>query len=176
MPRRFFHKLVHRREALSKRWFMRPFQALLHDPALWSSHRRSVLRALAIGVFVGFLPLPGHMALAAAAAVFIRVNVVVAVLATWISNPLTVTPIFLSAYYMGAWVLGTTPGPVAIEMSWEWLTTGLASIWLPLWIGALILAIIGSAITYVVMDTVWRVSLIYRFRRRRRPRKVTRER
>lgn len=176
MPRRFFHKLARRREALSQKWFMRPFRALLHDPALWSSHRRSVLRALSIGIFVGFLPLPLHMALAAAAAVFFRVNVVVAVLTTWISNPLTVTPIFVAAYYLGAWILGVPAGPVAIEMSWEWFSQSLAAVWWPLWTGALIMAALASGIAYLVMDAVWRISLVYRFRRRRRPRNISRAR
>ena len=174
MPRRFFHKLAVRREALSQKWFMRPFRALLHDPALWSSHRRSVLRALAIGIFVGFLPLPLHMALAATVAVFLRVNVIVAVLSTWISNPLTVTPIFVAAYYLGASILGIPAGPVSIEMSWEWFSQSLAAIWRPLWTGAFIMATVASGITYLVMDAVWRISLVYRFRRRRRPRKSKR--
>lgn len=169
MPRRFFDKLARRREALSGKWFMRPFRALLHDPALWTSHRRSVLRGLAIGIFVGFLPLPLHMAIAAAAAVAMRVNVIAAVLSTWVSNPVTVTPVFVAAYYLGAWVLGIPAGPFAIEISWEWFTHSLAQVWRPLWTGSLIMAVIASGTTYLVMDAVWRVSLIYRFRRRRRP-------
>lgn len=175
MPRRFFDKLARRRESLSKRWFLRPFRALLNDPALWTSHRRSVLRALAIGIFIGFLPLPLHMALAAAIAVVLRVNVVVAVLSTWISNPLTVTPIFVAAYYLGSWVLGIPAGPFVIEMSWEWFASGLATVWRPLWTGALIMGALAAGLTYLVMDAVWRISLLYRFRRRS-PQRFTRGR
>lgn len=170
MPRHFFRKLGRRREALSQKWFMRPFRALLHDPALWSSHRRSVLRALSIGIFVGFLPLPLHMAIAAAVAVFFRVNVIIAVLTTWVSNPVTVTPIFVAAYYLGAWILGVPAGPFTIELSWDWLSQSLAAAWWPLWTGSLIMATLASGMTYLVMDAVWRISLMYRFRRRRRPR------
>lgn len=167
MPRRFFHKLGRRREALSQRWFLRPFRALLNDPALWSSHRRSVLRALALGVFVGCLPLPFHMAIVAVVALFLRVNLVVGVLATWISNPLTITPLFFAAYRLGAWLLDLPVQPFTVELSMDWLLAGLASVWKPLLTGSLVIAT-GAAISiYLVMDAIWRVSLIYRFRRRR---------
>ncbi len=173
MPRRFFHKLGRRREALSKRWFLRPFSALLHDPALWASHRRSVLRALALGIFVGCLPLPFHMAIVAAIAVVLRINLVVGVLATWISNPLTVTPIFVAAYYLGAWMLGQPTQPLTVELSLDWLLSGLANVWKPLWTGSLVIATLAAGITYLVMDRIWRISLAYRFSRRRdRTRKI----
>lgn len=167
MPRRFFHKLGRRREALSKRWFLRPFRALLNDPALWSSHRRSVLRALALGVFVGCLPLPFHMAIVAVIAVFLRVNLVVGVLATWISNPVTITPLFFAAYRLGTWLLGIPVEPFSVELSLEWLVGGLANVWKPLLTGSLVIGTIAAATVYLVMDAVWRISLIYRFRRRR---------
>ncbi len=175
MPRRFFHKLGRRRESLSKRWFLRPFRALLNDPALWSSHRRSVLRALALGVFIGFLPLPFHMAIAAFIAVMLRINIVVAVLATWISNPVTVTPLFVAAYYFGSWLLDLPTQTPQIELSLQWFLEGLTAIWKPLLTGSLVLGTIASGVVYLVMDTVWRISLAYRFSRRRlRPGKLKR--
>ncbi len=167
MPRQFFHKLGRRREALSKRWFLRPFRALLNDPALWSSHRRSVLRALALGVFVGCLPLPFHMAIVALIAVFLRVNLVVGVLATWISNPVTITPLFFAAYRLGTWLLDLPVQPFAMELSLEWLQAGLANVWKPLLTGSVVIGLAAAISVYLVMDAIWRISLAYRFRRRR---------
>lgn len=170
MPRRFFRKLGRRREALSQRWFLRPFQALLHDPALWSSHRRSVLRALSLGLFIGCLPLPFHMAAAAMMAVFLRINVIVAIAATWISNPVTLTPLFVAAYYLGAWMLSVPTQPFSVELSLDWLLTGLTKIWKPLFAGSITIGAVVSALAYLVLDRIWRISLMLRFRRRRHQR------
>ncbi len=170
MPRRFFRKLGRRREALSQRWFLRPFRALLHDPALWSSHRRSVLRALSLGLFVGCLPLPFHMAIAAVIAVYLRINIVVSVFATWISNPLTITPLFVAAYYLGAWLLDVPPQPFSVELSLDWLLNGVSKVWKPLFAGALVISTVVSALAYFVLDRIWRISLMIRFRRRRQQR------
>ena len=89
MPRRFLRNVLPSQANLKKRWFLRPFSALLHDPALWATHRRNVLRALALGIFISFIPFPVHTAMAAIVALYLRVNLAVAVLASWLSNPVT---------------------------------------------------------------------------------------
>jgi uncharacterized protein (DUF2062 family) len=66
-----------------------------------------IARGVFAGVFVSFLPLYGiHMASAAAVALVIRGNVLAAIFATLVGNPLTFPPIAWLALETGHWLLG----------------------------------------------------------------------
>ncbi|MDJ1008905.1 MAG: DUF2062 domain-containing protein [Paracoccaceae bacterium] len=84
----------------------------LPDPA------HKISRGIAAGVFVSFTPFFGfHFLISAAIALMIRGNVLAALLATFVGNPITF-PIFASiAMEIGSWVLGTphigAPGVIA---------------------------------------------------------------
>ena len=78
MPRRFFRKFAFKREHLRDQWWVAPFDHLLHDPNLWGIRRRTVVPAFALGLFVCYLPVPGHMLTATLLAILLRVNVPIA--------------------------------------------------------------------------------------------------
>jgi len=174
MPRRLFKKIQKRipdKGKLSTQWYLRPFNALLHDPALWSIHRRGVTKAVAIGLFFAMLPIVGQMALAALVALWVRVNLPVAVAFTWVSNPLTFVPIYYPAYKLGALLLGLPrQDPGDAQMSIEWLAAELATIWKPLFLGCGILAVIVAAIGFTALNLTWRMAAVNRLNRRRRNR------
>ena len=86
MPRRFFRKFALKRHDVGDRWFLAPFQHLLHDTRLWGTRRRTVVPAFALGLFIAFMPFPGHLAISALLALTIRVNIPVAVVASLVSN------------------------------------------------------------------------------------------
>ena len=67
MPRRVFKKFAFKRHHIAKQWFMSPFRHLLHDHRLWGVRRRWVVPAFALGLFVAFMPFPGHTLTAALA-------------------------------------------------------------------------------------------------------------
>lgn len=169
MPRRFFRKFAVKRQHVSEKWFMAPFRHLLHDQRLWGIRRRSVVPAFALGVFVAFLPIPGHMLVAALSAVALRINIPVAVVATWISNPATVGFMYYFGYRLGANLLGIEEQPFAIELSLDWLTHTFITIWQPLLLGCCILAITGALVGYAALDVIWRSSIAdYKTRKRGR--------
>ena len=63
-------------------------------------------RGIAAGFFVAYLPLLGlHMPLAFLLALFIRANKALALIAVWISNPLTFVFIYYPCYRLGRFVL-----------------------------------------------------------------------
>jgi uncharacterized protein (DUF2062 family) len=173
MPKRLFKKLQKRmpgKGELSTEWYLRPFNAMLHDPALWSVHRRGVTKAVAIGLFFAMLPIVGQMALAALIALWMRVNLPVAVASTWVSNPVTFVPIYYPAYKLGASILGMPhrqPGNAPISM--DWLLGELASVWKPLFLGCGIAAVVASTLGFLVLNLSWRYTSLYRFKHRRRP-------
>ena len=59
---------------MSKQWFMAPFRHLLHDHRLWGIRRQSVVPAFSLGLFIAFLPFPGHTLMGALAALALRVK------------------------------------------------------------------------------------------------------
>jgi len=172
MPRRLFRKIQQRmpdKGKMSTHWYLRPFNALLHDPGLWSIHRRGVTKAVAIGLFFAMLPIVGQMALAALVALWVRVNLPVAVAFTWVSNPLTFVPIYYPAYKLGALLLGIPhQDPGDIPMSIDSLASELALIWKPLFLGSGIIAVVIAAAGFTALNVAWRLAAFNRLKRRRR--------
>lgn len=167
MPRRFLNRVLPARAHLRKQWFLRPFSALLHDPALWATHRKNVLKALAIGIFACFLPFPGQAAAAAVAALWMRVNVAVAVATSWLANPLTMPALFYGSYRLGAWILDRPPRSLGIEISVAWLGSELGRIWQPLLLGCVLLSTATTAVVVLVVNRLWIARSRRRFRQRR---------
>ncbi|MDH3434844.1 MAG: DUF2062 domain-containing protein [Gammaproteobacteria bacterium] len=140
---------------------------MLHDHRLWGIRRKNVVPALSLGLFISFLPFPGHFIFAALAALALRINVPVAALATFVVNPLTVGPLFYFAYRVGAVLLRIEPGPFYVELSVDWLTNVFISVWQPLLLGCVLLGSIAALIGYVVLDGIWRYS-IHRYKTKKR--------
>jgi len=174
MPRRFFRKFAIKREKIRAQWFLNPFGHLLHDPNLWGIRRRSVVPAFSLGIFVAFLPFPGHMITAALLALVLRVNIPVAAVSTWVTNPVTMGPLYYFAYEVGSDLLRRTPRPFEFELSFAWLIDGFVHIWEPLLLGCVLLGALSSLLGYVALDLLWRAS-ISDYLRRRRARRSSRD-
>ena len=168
MPRKFLNRVLPARASLRERWFLRPFDVLLHDPALWATHRKNVLKAFALGLFVAFLPIPGQMALAVLVALWLRVNLPVAAAATWIANPVTSGPIYYACYRLGSWLLGTPPGKFRVEFSFEWLGSEIGRIWQPLALGCVLLGVVTTGLSVFVLNWIWIRASRRKFQHRRR--------
>jgi len=130
-------------------------------------NRRSVTGALAIGVFISMLPIPGHTPLAVVMALLAGVNLGVAALAAWLNSPLTLVPVFYAEYRLGALLLNITPQPWPEEVNWIWLRAQIGLMWQPLFLGALISAVATTALVYFGANTAWRWSSARRMKRRR---------
>ena len=116
------HKIRHHRH-------LRFFGTLLHDPNLWHLNRHSVAGAMAVGLFWAFVPIPLQMIPAAALAIWFRVNLPISVALVWLTNPITMPPVFYFNYKLGTWILRrpvedvTFPvSDVKFELSWTWVT------------------------------------------------------
>lgn len=159
MPRRFFRKFAFKRHHMSKQWFMAPFRHLLHDTRLWGIRRRWVVPGFALGLFIAFLPFPGHTLTAALGALALRVNIPVAAVSTWVSNPITMGPMYYFAYRLGVNILDIPPKPFDFELSFDWVTHTFVNIWQPMLLGSVLLASAASLVGYAVLDLLWRVSI-----------------
>jgi len=166
------HRLLREHRVLAR------FASTLLHPALWHLHRRSARGAVAVGLFCGLIPGPLQMLSAAFAAFVLRVNLPLAVLTTLYTNPLTIVPLYLLAYTLGRWLTGSEadfihPPARADASLGEWL--GQLIDWLvtlgePLLIGLLVLALTLAAAGFVLVDLLWRLTTLRRWRRRLRAR------
>jgi len=153
---------------MSQQWFMTPFRHLLQDPRLWGIRRRWVVPAFALGLFISFLPFPGHTLMGALGALALRVNIPVAALSTWVSYPATMFPMYYVSYKLGSALLGMELQPFRFEMSIDWVTHTFVNIWQPMLLGCVLLGSLAALAGYVTLDLFWRSSLAdYKLRRRR---------
>lgn len=154
-----------REQILGSRW-LRPFAHLFAHPSLWHLNRRSVPRALALGLFAAFILPIGHFAFAALLAVPLRANVSLAAGSTLVVNPLTFTPIYYAAYELGMLLLHhpSHPGMGAVTHS---LGQTILDVSGPTALGLSIFAIVSAAAGYAIGTLVWRLRLVRRWERRR---------
>ena len=148
------------------------FGTLLHDPNLLHLNRRSVSEAFAVGLFMAFVPVPFQMVLAAAVAILIRCNLPISVGLVWVSNPITMPPMFYFCYLVGAWVLDTKEQEFAFELSMDWLMTGLGAIWEPFLLGCAIVGLVSGAIGYLGIRLLWRMRLLAHLKKRKERQKL----
>lgn len=144
---------------------------ILDDPDMFHLTRRSVALGTAIGLFFAFIPIPGQTLLAVLVAFWFRVNLPLAAVLTWITNPLTMPPVFYLAYRLGSFILGHPVEAIHFEMTWSWLEGTLMSIWPALLVGNLIFAIVSSATGFLLVKLLWRVAVVQKWERRKNARK-----
>ncbi len=150
----------------------RLFGELLHNSDLWHLNRYSVAWGVSVGLFFAFVPVPFQMPLAAAAAIVIGCNLPISICVVWVSNPITIPPLFYAAYKTGAWILGQAPREVNFELSTEWLLTELDAVWEPFLLGCFVLGLVSAAIGHMAVRVIWRIHVMSSWRERRRRREA----
>jgi len=155
MPRKLIKKYMPDERKLKEHKHLSWLGSHLHEPNLWHLTRRSVSRAFAVGLFCAFLPIPAQMVVAAVLAVICRSNLPISVGLVWITNPLTMPPIFYGAYLVGDFLLGSPGGAIEFELSMAWLSESLSLIWWPLLFGSIVCGIIFAALSYFAINQFW---------------------
>ncbi|MFK5914585.1 MAG: DUF2062 domain-containing protein [Woeseiaceae bacterium] len=173
MPKKFIQRFMPDSEKIrNNKQLNKVFGTLLHDPNLLHLNRRSVSMAFLVGLFMAFVPLPSQMIMAAAVAIFLRCNLPISVGLVWISNPITMPPIFYFAYQVGATLLGTPEHKFNFVLSWEWLGSELAAIWEPFLLGCAVCGIFFGVLGFVSVRLLWRLHIINECKKRTLKRKA----
>jgi uncharacterized protein (DUF2062 family) len=176
MPRKFFRKYLPSHETIRQNRHIARFGTLLHHPNLWHLNRHSVAGGVAIGLFAGLVPGPLQMLTAAILAVPLRVNLPVALATTLYTNPLTIGPLYVIAYWIGTLLVPGDGAPFSHPPGFDWSNLGawLRALWewslslgKPLAVGLVALAV-GLAIAgYVIVQLAWRAHVVLAWRRRK---------
>ncbi|MGF1527523.1 MAG: DUF2062 domain-containing protein [Candidatus Competibacterales bacterium] len=173
MFKRFLQRHLPDHHSIRRHGSFRFLGPLLHDPNLWHLNRRSVSGALGVGLFNAFIPVPFQSLLAAICAVWLRVNLPLAIAAVWVTNPLTIPPMFYFTYKVGTWILGTPPQPFAFELSMEWLLNRTGQILPPLLLGSLLVGSLLGTAAFIAVRHLWRHHVLRRRARRRQTQRQT---
>ncbi len=162
MPRKFFQRFLPHPQTIKENKTLQIFGDWLHEPNLWHLNRRSVAGAFAVGLFFAWMPVPFQMFLAAGAAIWLGTNLPLSVALVWITNPLTITPMFYFAYLVGTWIIGEPATDFSFQLTFDWLLNEMATSWKPFLVGCLTLASISSLLGYWIIQWIWRYSIVSR--------------
>lgn len=122
-----------------------------------SANRKMVSKAVFIGLFIAFIPMPMQMLAVVAFIPFTRFNVPIALAMCWLSNPFTMPAMYYMEYMTGSFILGMETTPV--ELSVEWFSENIGNIFIPLYVGTAFYSVIGSSVGYYLVNHLWRSSV-----------------
>lgn len=144
----------------------------LHDPNLFHLTRKSVSRAFMVGIFCAFLPIPLQMLVAAIIAVIARSNLPISVSLVWLTNPLTMPPVFYFTYMVGSQILDAPVKPVVFDFSLTTLGAELSAVWWPLLLGSVLCGLVFSILGYAAVQLFWIRHVHHSWKKRRLDRKA----
>jgi len=157
MPKKLIQKYIPEPEKIRKMKGLGVLAKWLGNPSLWHIHRHSVSMAFLIGLFWMAFPMPFQMIAAALFAIVLRANLPLSIILVWISNPITMGPIFYFNYLIGALILGeTAQATLHFELTFEWILGTLGDIWLPLYLGSVVVGLVLGVIGYFATRLYWR--------------------
>ncbi len=155
MPRKLIKKYLPDESTLRNHKHLSWLGSHLNDPSLWHLTRRSVSRAFLVGIFCAFLPMPLQMLVAAVISLFARSNIPISAGLVWITNPLTMPPIFYFTYTIGSYLLQSPPLDIELKFTYEALSHDLSVIWWPLLTGSVFCGVVFSIIGYFTINLFW---------------------
>ncbi|MBS0289448.1 MAG: DUF2062 domain-containing protein [Proteobacteria bacterium] len=172
MSKKVFKKLIPTPQQLFENRFLNYFRHFFTNPNLWHLNRYSVASAVSIGLFYSFMPIPGHMILAAITAFIVKANLPISVALVWINNPFTIAPMFIFAYELGAHLLSIPPEKFHMSWSYHWFVHEFKHYYDPLLLGCLICGTCCALIGNFSVRLYWRYHVSRLWKNRQQNRRV----
>ncbi len=98
--------------------------------------------------------MPFQMLAVLALSPWIRFNIPIALAMCWLSNPLTMPPMYYVEYLTGCCLLGIEP-LAEVQMTVAWFKENLPHIFLPLYTGTFFYAVTLAPALYVTVNRLW---------------------
>jgi len=144
-------------------------EGFLRRTGCLSVHRRAIARGIAVGLFVGLTPTVGiQTVLMLGACLPLRANFPAAFFISWVSNPLTMAPLYVVYSFIGETLLGTWLLGVLVslfELTQAVAMTALEVAYIGL--GSLLVAVPAAAAGYLISLALHRYAALRRLRARR---------
>lgn len=160
-------KYMPTRDEMARNRYLAPIAHRFLSPELWRFTRRSVPRGVALGLFAAFIIPVGQIFLAAFLALPARANVPLAALVTFVTNPFTIAFWAVVANRVGQFMLrvdAATTGVAAEQLesgAWDWIIDAFQLAGVTVF-GFLVLAVVSSAVGYLLSSAIWRVMVARR--------------
>jgi uncharacterized protein (DUF2062 family) len=167
MPKKKLQKFFPTPEQVKNNKSLAFLAPLMRKPNLWHLNRRSVAQAFFIGIFCAFIPMPFQMILSALLAFYFNSNLPISVGLVWLSNPITMPPLFYGTYSLGAYLLDIPKRKFSSDLSLDSLLSQLNEIWLPLYTGSLLAGLVFASASYVGMRILWRMHIVSSWNKRK---------
>jgi len=173
--RRWLRGLEPRARAHLEQGWLSRYQPWLEQRALFRFQRQPLARGVAAGMFCGLIPgplqIPGTLAICA----WLRGNVVAGGVATFYTNPLTIMPLYVLAFHVGALVM---PGEQSLPawspevggFSVEAMGAWMQALGTPLLVGLPTLGLVMAVLGYAMVQLLWLAPALQRKRRLARSR------
>lgn len=157
------------------RWFATHF--LSKD--VWRPTRHSLAGGAAVGLWITSILIPGQMPMAVILCGLLRLNIPIAVLMCWLSNPFTFGPIAWWEISLGNWIIQWLNLGETMPLGWSQLTSIVREsedIWAffnevrpwatSLYLGGVVGGFLAGLALYVLMFGLWDAVLLVMHRRR----------
>lgn len=160
----WIRKNMPKREEMARNKYLRPIAHRFLSPELWRFTRRSVPRGVALGLFAAFIIPVGQIFIAAFLALPARANVPLAALTTFVTNPFTLAFWLVVANRVGAFILridAATAGVATEQLesgAWQCIIDAFEVAGVTV-VGFAVLAVITSAVGYLLSSAIWRVII-----------------
>jgi uncharacterized protein len=158
------YRLLKHPRRLKRSPLMRWFALHFLDKRVWRPTQHTLSGGMAIGTFITLQLLPIQMPSAAILAAVLRVNIPIALVMCWLSNPATAVILIPLEYAVGRWTLSfitqvpSTPFPTA-------LPSGIVETWMALkehapvmLFGGVVLGALLAPISYMMTYVCWGYS------------------
>lgn len=160
MPKKLIHRVLPDISRYLERSSMGWARTIANDPNLLHINRQSIAMAVAVGIFCAFIPLPGQTIIAIFLCYLLRANLPLGVTVIWISNPLTIPPMFYLTHQFGSFLMGSDPVALTVQMNWEWFKSLGNDILMPLFVGSLVCGLFFAVFSYFIVLFIWRWRVI----------------
>jgi uncharacterized protein (DUF2062 family) len=148
-------------------------ETLFSNNKIWHFNRSSVAKAFFIGIFWAFIPMPFQMVPAAIFAILFHANLPISIALVWITNPITMPPIWYATYKLGCYILSIHQVH-AIDFSKlldldTFLSTFLSifvKIGKPLYLGSVICGLLFGFIAWILTPIIWRLCTYSKWKQR----------
>lgn len=167
MPKRLIKKYLPAAHKVTEHRSLKWLGVILHDTNLWHLNRRSVATAFFVGIFSCFIPIPFQMLLAASLAIYFHCNLPISVSLVWLTNPLTIAPVFYVTYRFGLLLMGQDYDASQFIWSVESMGNNLALIWQPFLLGSIMAGLIFGGAAYLLVRLLWRLHIQHQWLRRK---------
>jgi hypothetical protein len=177
MPRKYLRRILPSAAMVKENRYLKVLGSAINNPDCWYLNKHSVAGAFFIGLFCAFLPMPFQTVLAGFLAIFFKRNLPLSVGLVFITNPVTMPPIFYFNYLVGSFFFPETVAfdYTIIDNLWGYFLDNFNRIGRPLIVGSIICGLVAGMLGFIAIHIFWRWQVSSNWVKRQKERSAQRK-